>query len=155
MATPRRTARIVVMQTLFAREEYDGNTPEVLDYMLEQYPDQDHMTEVRPFAVKTFTGVIEHRAEIRERIQEFATEWPVEKLAPIDRAILEIGAYEILFSDEVPPIVAINEAIEIAKEYGDTNAPKFVNGVLSKIMEQYAQHRDFKTGALNSIPPSP
>ena len=80
----------------------------------------------------------ENQKKIYEIIQKNAPEWPIDKVAPVDRAILEIGVYEIVFSDDIPPVVAINEAIEIAKVYGDTNSPKFINGVLSTVMTEYS-----------------
>lgn len=143
MASFRHQARIAVMQTIFAYEVHKGEPMETLDYMIAQYPENAEMTA---FAKETMEGIIKNKEEILPKIKEFAVEWPLEKIAPIDRAILEIGTFEMLFSRDVPPIVAINEAIEIAKEFGDTNAPKFVNGVLSKILEKYCTNRDHKTG---------
>ena len=147
MPSPRRAARIAVMQTLFSYETHEsqtGSPEEILLYVISQYPiDKD----IFPFATELLKGVCDHREEIIEKIKEFAVEWPLEKIAPVDRGILEIAVFEILFSKDVPPIVAINEAIEVAKDYGDLNAPKFVNGVLSQILETYCTHRDHKTGA--------
>ncbi len=80
---------------------------------------------------------MDNKDEIYEVMQKQAPEWPVERIAPVDRAILEIGIFEILHSDDVPPIVAINEGVEIAKTYGDMNSAKFVNGVLSSVMHKY------------------
>lgn len=144
MSSFRRSARIAVMQTLFAHETHEGQEPlQLLEYIIAEYPKNQDILE---FARTTLKGVTDHREEILPKIKEFAVEWPLEKIAPVDRAILEIGVYEMLYSSDVPPIVAINEAIEIAKDYGDTNAPKFINGVLSKILEKYCTHRDHKTG---------
>lgn len=143
MPSPRRAARIAVMQTLFAFEMHGGEPQDILKYVIADYPtEQDVLT----FASATLSGVLSNREKILERIREFAIEWPLEKIAPVDRGILEIGVFEMLFSKEVPPIVAINEAIEVAKDYADVNAPKFINGVLSKILEKYCTDRDHKTG---------
>lgn len=143
MPSPRRAARIAVMQTLFAFEMHGGEPQDILKYVIADYPtEQDVLT----FASVTLEGVLKNREKILERIREFAIEWPLEKIAPVDRGILEIGVFEMLFSKEVPPIVAINEAIEVAKDYADVNAPKFINGVLSKILEKYCTDRDHKTG---------
>ena len=143
MSSFRRSARIAVMQTLFAYEMHGGEAQDILKYVVEQYPKNQDILE---FATHTLEGIFKYREEILPKIKEFAVEWPLDKIAPIDRGILELGVYEMLYSTDVPPIVAINEAIEIAKDYADLNAPKFINGVLSKILEKYCQHRDHKTG---------
>ena len=134
MASYRHIARIAVMQTIFAFEFRGGEPMEILQYNL-----QDHTTKLKDlsFAHGLLEGAIKKKEEIIKVIEKEAPEWPVDKIAPVDRAILEVGTYEILFSQDVPPIVAINEAVEIAKSFGDTNSPKFVNGVLSTIMHKY------------------
>jgi N utilization substance protein B len=133
------------MQTLFSYEMHGGDPKELLQYVIAQYPTGENII---PFATESLDGVMKHYDDIITKIKEFAVEWPIEKIAPCDRAILELGVFEMLYSKEVPPIVAINEAIEVAKEYADLNAPKFINGVLSKILEKYCTHRDHKTGEL-------
>lgn len=143
MASYRHLARTCVMQTIFLLEFHkdleSNEKPDPqknLDFILDEFAPK--MTE-RDFANKTLAGVLTNTDEILKIIQKFAPEWPIDKIARIDRAILEIGAYEIIFSGDVPPVVAINEAVEVAKQYGDLNSPKFVNGVLSSIMKAYAK----------------
>ena len=89
--------------------------------------------EVRNYADDIVLGVCNNRARIDELISECATNWELGRMAVIDRNILRLGAYELIFMDEIPPKVAINEAIDIAKRYGDKDSGKFVNGVLDKI----------------------
>lgn len=135
MASYRHIARIVVMQTIFAyefREKVDLDA--TLQYSCGEFADK--LKDLK-FAQELLKGVIAKREEILKVLQEEAPEWPLERIAPIDRAILQIGIYEILFSEEVPPVVAINEAVEVAKSYGDTNSAKFINGVLSTVMHKY------------------
>ncbi len=134
MASYRHLARTCVMQTLFSTEFKEEDPLKVLDAILDEFAPK--LTE-REFAVDTLKGVLKNREGIHELIRKFAPQWPIEKIAHIDRAILEIGVYEIAFSDEVPPVVAINEAIEIAKHFADQNAPRFINGVLSSVMKEY------------------
>jgi len=134
MASYRHIARIAVMQTLFAYEFRGGEPMDILKYNLEAYSSK--LKDVS-FAESLLKGTLSKKAELIKVIQEEAPEWPIDKIAPVDRAILELGTYEILFSEDVPPIVAINEAVEIAKSFGDTNSPKFVNGVLSTLMHKY------------------
>lgn len=134
MASYRHIARIAVMQTIFAFEFRGGEPMEILQYNLEDYRAK---LKDFSFAEGLLKGALEKKAELIKVIQKEAPEWPVDKIAPVDRAILELGTYEILHSLDVPPVVAINEAVEIAKSFGDTNSPKFINGVLSTIMHKY------------------
>ena len=137
MASYRHLARTVVMQTVFTLEFKDQkDSPEmILDQMLKEFAPK--LTET-DFALKTLNGLLDNRKEIDTIIETYAPEWPLDKIAKIDRAILEIGVYEIVFSrGEVPPVVAINEAVEIAKHFGDENSPRFVNGVLSTVMKKH------------------
>ena len=140
MASYRHLARIAVMQTIFEYEfrrkmdKKDLDPKSMLAYNIRQLSSK---IKDKSFANDTLDGVIKNLKKIHKIIEEHAPEWPVEKIAPVDRAILEIGVYEIAFSEDVPPVVAINEAIEIAKVYGDTNSPKFINGVLSSVMTKH------------------
>ena len=125
MASYRHLARTCVMQTIFElefREDKKLKPEQVLEKILEEFAPK--MTETE-FAQETLKGVLKHQKKLRDTIQEFAPQWPIDKIARIDRAILEIGVYEIVYSKEVPPVVAINEAVEIAKHFGDKNSPKF------------------------------
>ena len=90
------------------------------------------------FVWKIAKGVIENIKEIDEIIKRVAPEWPINQIAIVDRNVLRIGLYELLHADpaEVPPKVAINEAIEIAKNYGGQNSPKFINGVLGTVYRE-------------------
>lgn len=140
MASYRHLARIAVMQALFAYEFREGaDAKDTLRHTTREFSKKLKDTS---FAEELMAGVLKNNEEILMVLQEEAPEWPIDKIAPIDRAILEIGIYEILFSKDVPPIVAINEGVEIAKSYGDTNAPKFVNGVLSTVMHKYKKDGD-------------
>jgi transcription antitermination protein NusB len=134
MASYRHLARIVVMQTLFAYEFRDGVDAEAtLVYCRDEFGEK-----INPeFAEELLRGVLSKLPEIYKILQTEAPEWPVERIAPIDCAILAIGIYEIVYSSDVPPVVAINEGVETAKTYGDINSPKFVNGVLSAVMHKY------------------
>lgn len=137
MASYRHLARTCVMQTIFElefRQSEKINPEELLTNILNEFAPK--LTE-KDFAYKTLSGVLDHIDEILGIIQNFAPEWPIDKIARVDRAVLEIGVYEIVFSLDIPPVVAINEAVEIAKHYGDLSSQKFVNGVLSSVMKKY------------------
>ena len=148
MASYRHLARTCVMQTIFEIEfneetrssDKEGSNyvaPEprvILDKILDEFAPK--LTE-KDFAYDTLKAVLANKEEIFKIIEKFAPDWPIAKIAKVDRAILEIGVYEIVFNEDIPPVVAINEAVEIAKHYGDNSSPKFVNGVLSSVMNQY------------------
>lgn len=141
MASYRHLARIAVMQTLFAYEfRYEKLAPD-LESNCREFGDK--LTDLT-FARDLLDGVIKHREEIRTIITKEAPEWPFERIALADRVILSMGVYEIIYSKDVPQVVAINEAIEISKVFGDLNSSKFINGVLSTIMNKY-QHHDSKS----------
>lgn len=140
MASYRHLARSCVMQALFELEFNDmkakKNSKDVLERILTEFAPK--LTE-REFAYDTLAGVLKKRKNILEIIQKYAPQWPIEKIAKIDRAILEIGVYEVAFTKDIPAVVAINEGIEIAKHFGDDNSSKFINGVLSSVMKNYAK----------------
>lgn len=134
MASNRHLGRIIALQTLYEFEfrEQCGDTSvsldDVLERSIERYKDTVDDTD---FIKKLVTGVVDKRAEIDAILQPIAPEWPIEQIARIDRNILRIAIHELKESkDIVPPKVAINEAVELAKAFGSDNSSKFVNGVL-------------------------
>ena len=90
------------------------------------------------FAWKLAKGVIEHQKDIDNIIRKAAPEWPLEQISIVDRNALRIGLFELLYAnpEEVPPKVAINEAIELAKNYGGPNSGRFINGVLGTVYKE-------------------
>ena len=134
MASNRHLGRIVALQSLYEYEfrTQAGDTTvsldETLGRNLERYESAiDDIDFVKDLAA----GVIAAQAELDAKIQPIAPEWPIEQIARVDRAILRLGLYELLHrGDKVPPKVAINEAVELAKAFGSDNSSKFVNGVL-------------------------
>ncbi len=91
--------------------------------------------EIVEFAGRLAAGVIGRRDELDERIARAALHWSLERMAPVDRAILRVGAFELLFGD-TPPRVAINEAVELAKRFGGAESGAFVNGILDRLMHE-------------------
>jgi len=79
------------------------------------------------------SGVEKHLSEIDEKISAYANNWQLKRMAIIDRNILRLGVFELMFSPDIPPKVTINEAVELAKKYGDLESSKFVNGILDNI----------------------
>ena len=133
MASFRHTLRGVVLQSLFAFEFRGGDIEELLHYNI---VNGAPLIEDTSFALSLMEKLMENKDELKVTIEKFAPDWPFEKIAPIDRAILQIGLTELIYSEDVPSLVAINEAIELAKEYGTEKSPKFINGVLSSVYDQ-------------------
>ena len=136
MAT-RHLVRTVILQTLYEWDFYHRkhDIVAILDRNLAEFAPGIDEPE---FAWKIMKGLTEHLKHIDNVITKAAPEWPLDKIAIIDRNILRLGLYELLYAEpnEVPPKVAINEAIEIAKNYGGPNAARFVNGVLGTIYRE-------------------
>lgn len=93
-------------------------------------------SDLAEYASSLVTGVVEHLEEIDERIAAVAQNWTLERMPIVDRNIIRLAAYEVLFCDEIPTGVAINEAVELAKAFGTDDSPKFVNGVLGRIASE-------------------
>lgn len=133
MAT-RHLIRSVILQSLYEWDFYGqkGDIAKVLERNLDEFAPGIDEPE---FAWKILQRIIEHLPELDAMITELAPEWPLDKIAIIDRNILRIGLSELLYADhgEVPPKVAINESIEMAKGFGGQSSPRFVNGVLGTV----------------------
>jgi transcription antitermination protein NusB len=136
MAT-RHLIRTVVLQSLYEWDFYHQthDITEILERNMNEFAPGVDEPE---FGWKILQGIAAHLGEIDAVIKRAAPEWPIDKIAVIDRNILRIGLYELLYADpgEVPPKVAINEAIELAKNYGGPNAARFVNGVLGTVYRE-------------------
>ncbi len=134
MASNRHLGRIVALQSLYEYEFRTGSEDsttdidEILTRNLERY---ESAIDDKTFVSDLARGVIAAQAELDDKIQPIAPDWPIDQIARIDRNILRLGLYELLYlGDKVPPKVAINEAVELAKAFGSDNSSKFVNGVL-------------------------
>jgi len=149
MAT-RHLARSIVLQSLYEWDFYNRGRDliSVVERNMKEYAPGIDEPE---FIWKTVKGVIEHQAEIDKIIETAAPEWPLAQISTIDRNVLRIGIYELLYADpnEVPPKVAINESIELAKNFGGPNSGKFINGVLGAIFREMegSKGEEKKSGA--------
>lgn len=136
MAT-RHLIRTIVLQSFYEWDFYGqkSNLADILERNLNNF---GHGIDEPEFAWKIAKGVLDHLKDINKIISKAAPEWPVDQIAIVDRNVLRIGLYELLYAnkDEVPPKVAINEAIELAKNYGGNNSPKFINGVLGTVYRE-------------------
>lgn len=126
----RHQARERALQILF-QQDIHGRADVRLDEFWHEYSTSD---ESKAFAEQLVKGVLEHKKELDAVIGKYATNWTVSRMPVVDRNILRAGLYELLWLDEVPAKVTMDEAIELAKSFGDHDASKFVNAVLDKAL---------------------
>ncbi len=129
----RHLGRSIAMQSLFEwdfRGQPTAALPAIIDHNLKEFgPGLEEMD----FTKTIIDGIMEHLPEIDALIRQYAPSWPINQITIVDRNILRIGVYELKFAGGIPPKVAINEAIEIAKSYGGPSSGKFINGVLGSM----------------------
>lgn len=135
MASNRHLGRIVAMQSLYEYDFRGGgeaglDLAPILDRNLGEFKSSIDDTN---FVEDLVDGVDRHHAQIDGIIGPAAPDWPVDQIAKIDKVVLRIGVYELVIKRDVPPKVAINEAVELAKTFGGENSSKFINGVLGTI----------------------
>ena len=154
----RREARERAVQFLF---QHEMNPPESLDGTLEEFwttqranthaekqdgatwgqqpelpPPTTDEAAVQLFAEPLIRGVLEHREKIDAEIQKHAKNWSLQRMAAVDRNVLRLATYEMLFREDIPPIVSINEAVDIAKKFSTHDSGKFVNGILDQVRKE-------------------
>ena len=146
MASNRHLGRIVVLQTLyeyeFRSQAQDSNVSlvEIVARNLSRYEDT---IGDKQFVQDLLNGIIEKQVELDSKLQPMAPEWPISQIARIDRNILRMGLFELLYMKEtVPPKVAINEAVELAKAFGSDNSSKFINGVLGTAYKLFVEEQN-------------
>jgi len=135
----RRKARTVALQTLYELDCSAHKPKEVLARLLEEKTLPD---EAADFATSLVNGVLQNKKGIDDVIRRFAPAFPVNQIAPIDRNILRLAIFEVLFDNRVPVKAAINEAVELAKSFGGDTSQKFVNGVLGSVVNAGMQKKN-------------
>ena len=126
----RREGREAAIQFLYQRDLNTGANAETVAEFWELRP---AAKKVRDFGMAIAEGVLAHQGDIDERIRQAASNYDLHRIAAVDRNILRMAIFEMLYCPEVPPVVSINEAIEIAKRFGSDESGRFVNGVLDRI----------------------
>jgi N utilization substance protein B len=135
---PRRSrAREVALQLLYEADRNPGIPAERDRQFVET---RLRGSKVSEFALGLVNGVRGNRVRIDEIIQRVAQNWTLGRMTPIDRSVLRLATFEILFSADTPPKVAINEAIELAKRFGTAESPRFVNGILDRIITEHPRN---------------
>ena len=132
----RRSSRELALKFLYQSELNKGNIDEQMKLFLKRNSSQE---EVETFMLELVKSILKQINEIDEIIQKFSDNWVLDRMTVIDRNILRMGTCELLFSFSTPPKVAINEAVDIAKKYGNEDSPEFINGILDKIYKESGQ----------------
>jgi N utilization substance protein B len=124
----RRRAREIALQVLYQREF--NQAYQDLDLFWSNF---EVLKGAMDFTERIIRGVEAHREDLDRIIERYASHWKIERMAHVDRNILRIAVYELLYCDDIPPKVAINEAIDIGKKFGSEDSGAFINGVLDRI----------------------
>ena len=130
MAGKRRRARELALKVLFEVDSVGHPPEQIFARLLEDRP---LPADVEAFARHLVEGVLEHRDRLDETIRKTAPAWPLDQVAAVDRNILRLAIFEILIDNRVPMRAAINEAVELAKQFGGEKSPRFINGVLGSV----------------------
>jgi len=135
----RREGREAAVQFLF-QDDLNKTDPAAMAEVLDEFWKlRESAPRTRQFATKLIRGVLENHDAIDERIKRVTANYELHRIAAVDRNILRVAIYEMLHTSEVPPVVCINEAIEIAKRFGSEDSGRFVNGILDKLKEETAR----------------
>ncbi len=149
----RHLARTLAMQTLY---EWDFQPEHSIQEMLaSNLQSSQHAEGDASFVSELVQGTVDHKDEIDGLIQKHAPEWPLDQISVVDKSILRLAIYEILYSKEVPAKVSINEAVELGKTFGGDNTSKFVNGVLGTVYRDTDRFKADEAAGITSDSPAP
>lgn len=130
----RRDGRVVALQYLYA---WSMNRPSnIANDLVVFFENCEHPREHYSFGEEVIHGVIEHIADLDSRIKGLAHNWEFDRIAKIDLAILRIAMYEMVYRKDIPPVVSINEAIDLSKQFSNLDAKRFINGILDRLKDQ-------------------
>jgi N utilization substance protein B len=129
----RRRAREIALQVLYQRELNSLEVEEALNLFRNNF---EVWKGAMDFSERLVKGVEEHREDLDRVIEHYSSNWKVDRMAHVDRTILRIATYELLYCNDIPPRVAINEAIDIGKKYGSEDSGAFINGILDKVRSE-------------------
>ena len=134
------------MQTLYQWDFNGGHDDRVEKYLKKNFENFAPGFNDDQFSIKLVKGVLKQQKEIDDYIKKYAPEWPISQITLVDRNVLRIGIYELIYDKDIPSRVAINEAIELAKTFGGESSGKFVNGVLGAVFKDKGEKERDKVG---------
>ncbi len=138
----RRDGRMAAVQFLYS---WELNRPEHLASALEFFfGEMEQPRDYYPFAEEIIHGAIEHMEEIDAHVRTLAQNWDFDRIAKIDLSILRVGIFEMLYRKDIPPVVSINEAINLSKQFSNADAKRFINGILDRLKDKLG--RDARKG---------
>jgi len=129
----RSKARAHALQLLYQIEISKQPHQEAIDQHLRKDPPKEEITE---FLKQLVTGVCENKQFLDSLLIKHVKNWEIDRMAVVDKNIIRLAAFELLYLDDIPPKVSINEGVELAKKFGDIDSPRFVNGILDKIYKE-------------------
>jgi len=135
----RHLSRTIIIQALY---EWDFSKSEPVDEIVQRGIDTFKNEADQQFIFTVVRGVIGHLEELDNLIAQYAPEWPLDQIAVIDKTLLRASVYELLYVDDAPPKVVINEAVELAKTFGGDSSAKFINGVLGTVYRTHPKFAD-------------
>ena len=145
----RRLAREIAVQCLYQIEMNGVSIGDALDMVFQEAREENEAnvkledeSALRLYSEELVAGVKSHEAPIDEALQQYLKGWRMDRLSRVDRQILRLAAFELIYREDVPPKVAVNEAIELAKHYGVEESGKFVNGVLGQFLKELDEVRE-------------
>jgi N utilization substance protein B len=130
----RRLARELALKILYRYESGDNDLPEVIEKVLEA---KKYLTQDKVFSKTLVERTVGNLADIDKQIVKVIRNWEYDRISLIDKIILRIGACEMIYFEDIPPQISINEAIEIGKKYGGNDSGRFINGVLDAVRKNY------------------
>ncbi|NQX44974.1 transcription antitermination factor NusB [Paenibacillus tritici] len=138
----RRLAREIIVQSLYQMEMNDVEVTEAVEMLIEEAADENETErvitdeiELKAYVILHVNGVWEHKMAIDDMLEHYLKGWQMSRLSRVDRQILRLATFEMIFASDVPAKVAVNEAIDLAKHFGTDDSGKFVNGVLGKMIQ--------------------
>lgn len=137
----RHLSRTIVIQALY---EWDFRDKDDLEEIVQRGIDTFANEVDTDFVKKIAFGVAEKKSELDQLITKYAPEWPLEQIAVIDKTLLRAAVYELMFTEDAPPKVIINEAVELAKTFGSDNSAKFINGVLGSVFREEPKFEEIR-----------
>jgi len=149
MASNRHLGRIIALQTLYEvefREQSGDKTVDLSEVLARNISRYQKAVDDKSFIERLVNGVTKEEAKLDDVLRPVAPEWPIEQIARMDRVVLRIGLYELLYEKDVPPKVVINESVELAKSFGGDNSSKFINGVLGTVLREHEGKSKKKNG---------
>ena len=126
----RRKARELAMQALFYMDMQKYASEEMLEYFCGCFCNSK---KSRPFLIKLVNGVIDEKDQIDALVERFSQNWKIHRMSCVDRNVMRIAVYELLYCDDIPPKVSINEAVDIGKKFGSQESGAFINGIMDSI----------------------